>query len=353
MNYVCDYGCGKEAKFQFKNGRWCCEDHYTKCIAQRKGRFPKLKYVKNSNHICKWCGKEAHWQFKNGSWCCEKYSNSCPIIIEKNRKGHIEVINSIPKYFKETNHVCEYCGNKAYWKFKNGNWCCSSHVNKCPSKKINLSESHKYYLKDYQEKFPIFYKVEKLREDPETGEIQVHCKNHNCLNSKEMSGWFTPSKSQIGERIRSIKSGIGNNHFYCSNHCKLTCDLYHKSVDQIMSQDRINTGRIEEDEKNIPGYDIFRQEVFRRNIEEYEKITCEFCGNTNKDEMSVHHENPHKTHPEQSLDPINGWVLCGFGKGNNCHYLIGHKLGTKCSTSYLRKLICKRKYKNDNTRLHI
>ncbi len=116
-----------------------------------------------------------------------------------------------------------------------------------------------------------------------------------------------------------------------------------------MKQDLINAGYLKENENNIPGYDIWRQDVIKRNIEEYGELQCEYCGNTNKDELSVHHENPQKTHPEQILDPINGWVLCGFGKGNNCHYLIGHKPGTKCSTGYLRKLICKRRYKNDNS----
>jgi hypothetical protein len=28
---ICEYGCGKEAKYQFKNGRWCCSSHYSKC----------------------------------------------------------------------------------------------------------------------------------------------------------------------------------------------------------------------------------------------------------------------------------------------------------------------------------
>jgi len=33
---LCDYGCGQEAKYQFKNGRLCCSDHYKKCSERRK-----------------------------------------------------------------------------------------------------------------------------------------------------------------------------------------------------------------------------------------------------------------------------------------------------------------------------
>lgn len=33
---LCDYGCGQEAKYQFKNGKWCCEKHWNKCLVIRK-----------------------------------------------------------------------------------------------------------------------------------------------------------------------------------------------------------------------------------------------------------------------------------------------------------------------------
>jgi hypothetical protein len=32
----CEYGCGKEAKYQFKNGKWCCSDSYNKCPGMRE-----------------------------------------------------------------------------------------------------------------------------------------------------------------------------------------------------------------------------------------------------------------------------------------------------------------------------
>lgn len=41
--HICDYGCGREAKYQFKNGKWCCEDYHNKCpeaklVCERKYR---------------------------------------------------------------------------------------------------------------------------------------------------------------------------------------------------------------------------------------------------------------------------------------------------------------------------
>jgi very-short-patch-repair endonuclease len=40
---LCDYGCGQEAKFFFKNARkWCCKNHWTKC-SNKKGNFSKIR----------------------------------------------------------------------------------------------------------------------------------------------------------------------------------------------------------------------------------------------------------------------------------------------------------------------
>jgi len=36
MIHICDYGCGQEAKFQFKNGKWCCSKSCKSCPAQRE-----------------------------------------------------------------------------------------------------------------------------------------------------------------------------------------------------------------------------------------------------------------------------------------------------------------------------
>jgi hypothetical protein len=33
---LCDYGCGQEAKYQFKEGKYCCSKNWHSCPAQRK-----------------------------------------------------------------------------------------------------------------------------------------------------------------------------------------------------------------------------------------------------------------------------------------------------------------------------
>lgn len=208
-----------------------------------------------------------------------------------------------------------------------------------------MSEAQIKYTDDYQRDHLFFCKVEDIRDDPVTGDVQVHCKNHNCVNSKELGGWFTPTKLQINNRIIDLesKNGRGGCYFYCSEECKNSCDLFNKSVAQLMKRDTAIAGLAVD--LGAEGTEIWRQEVFKRNINEHGKLQCEICGSTDEHGLSAHHEKPQKTHPEMALDPDNGWVLCSFGKGNGCHLKYGHPKNTSCSTGELSKLICERKIK--------
>lgn len=40
---LCDYFCGQEAKFQLKNGKWCCSEHYSSCPENRRKNSAGLK----------------------------------------------------------------------------------------------------------------------------------------------------------------------------------------------------------------------------------------------------------------------------------------------------------------------
>lgn len=47
---LCEYGCGREATHQLKNGKWCCETSYNKCPEMRKKNSAGLKRAhKDSN----------------------------------------------------------------------------------------------------------------------------------------------------------------------------------------------------------------------------------------------------------------------------------------------------------------
>ena len=53
---VCDYGCGQEAKYQLKSGKWCCSESYKKCpemIRKNKEGQQKAKTYKECPHCHK------------------------------------------------------------------------------------------------------------------------------------------------------------------------------------------------------------------------------------------------------------------------------------------------------------
>lgn len=56
MMVICDYGCGQEVKYQFKNGKWCCSKNISSCskVKERKSKSEKEAWkdpVKKKNMI--------------------------------------------------------------------------------------------------------------------------------------------------------------------------------------------------------------------------------------------------------------------------------------------------------------
>ena len=169
----------------------------------------------------------------------------------------------------------------------------------------------------------IFYVEEKMRYNPDKPgekEIQVHCKNHNCVNSKEKDGWFTPKSQQFDDRKRSIEHILGHDgyYFYCCEECKIECPLYNIKVDP---------NKIIKKPSTSSEYQTWRNEVLKR--ENYE---CEYCG---EPATHAHHSRPQKLEPGFVLDPDFGVACC-----EKCHYKYGHKKGTNCSTGKLANKMC-------------
>jgi len=171
------------------------------------------------------------------------------------------------------------------------------------------------------ERYPLFSKIEKMRYNPDKPgkkEIQVHCKNHNCPNSKEQNGWFTPTKSQFFERIRQVEhpEGNGGSYFYCCEECKIECPLYKLQGDPNNKPVKNYTNE---------EYRIWRSEVLKRN-----EYICEYCLGI---ATHAHHSRPQKLEPFFTLDPDFGIACC-----EKCHYKYGHK--DECSTGNLANKIC-------------
>lgn len=74
---LCDYGCGQQAKFQFKNGKWCCEDDCHKCV-----EFKKRYEGKNNPSYGVSPSKETREKISKGN----KGKKCKPFTIEHRRK---------------------------------------------------------------------------------------------------------------------------------------------------------------------------------------------------------------------------------------------------------------------------
>lgn len=137
-NHLCYY-CGIPAEYQLKNKKWCCMPFSQQCPANRekrskilKERWNRLKscgyktqylselkenrykfnrekpynirkvdYLKSQleEHpeecFCKYCGKPAKYVLKSGTFCCSPSYNSCPKIIELNRKRCLDRLDKL------------------------------------------------------------------------------------------------------------------------------------------------------------------------------------------------------------------------------------------------------------------
>jgi hypothetical protein len=47
---LCNYGCGQEAKYQFKNDKWCCSENQNSCPEMKRKNSEKLKGENNPNY---------------------------------------------------------------------------------------------------------------------------------------------------------------------------------------------------------------------------------------------------------------------------------------------------------------
>ena len=284
-------------------------------------------------NICEYgCGQEAIYQFKNGKWCCSKFLLSCP-EIRKNQQG-----KNHPRIGKQHSNTSKkkmsesHTGKKGYWTGKKRSVKTKNKISKQLKGKslsiltrINMKTS----IQNIIDRYPFFSKIEEMRYNPDKlseKEIQVHCKNHNCLNSKEQGGWFTPSYHQLYERIRQIENvnGTDGSYFYCSQECKLECPLFNLHSDPFKEVIELYTHE---------EYDTWRNLVL-----EQDNYECQKCGS--KENLHCHHIIPVKLEPLFALDLDNGIVLC-----KDCHYKYGHKTGTECSTGNLANKVCNKKGK--------
>jgi len=153
------------------------------------------------------------------------------------------------------------------------------------------------------------------------------------LRCKYCQEYFIPTISMVNSRISAINGKMsGENNLYCSDKCKQSCVTFGKSPEQLMTQDQMRAGIIDEPTHRDP----YIQSQFRQLIIDKHGTNCELCGAIGID-VDVHHENPLASNCGTDImlwDNDNGIVVC-----KKCHHQRLH-VG-ECSPTALanRKLI--------------
>ncbi len=169
------------------------------------------------------CGKEAKHQFKNGKWCCENSTKKCPEIIMKSSKTRTGVKRNIEQIKNISNGHIGQKSTKKDLTYKEIYGERSDIIKeKMRNKKLLVKNLNKIKFK-----FPLLVKIEKLKIINDI--VHVKCKNNSCEK------WFIPLYSQIYERHRALNTprGYEENNFYCSDECKNTCVLYGSTLKSL------------------------------------------------------------------------------------------------------------------------
>jgi len=277
-------------------------------------------------NLCEYgCGQEAKYKTSNNRQCCSPKFNSCPGIRKRNSETNKikQSGKNNPMYGREQtieSKLKNSESNKKVWKDKSSTFNNPQYRKKLKKALIEASKKRKRTIKMLKEKYTLFSKIEEMRynpDKPKEKEIQVHCKNHNCSNSKEQGGWFTPTNIQLYERIRNVEHhGLDNSYYYCSQKCKNECPLFNLHSDPFKNNE-------------IP-YTSQEYQTFRNFVLERDDYKCQYCEDLATD---VHHERSQKLEPFFALDPNLAWSCC-----EKCHYTKGHK--DECSTGALANRIC-------------
>jgi hypothetical protein len=244
---LCDYGCGKEAVYQFKNGKRCCSKYWQRCPVMRK--------------------KVSHKQTKKTR---EKLSKALTGI-----KRSEETKRKIGKASKKRTHTEETKKR-------------ISRLNKQNSffKKTKIVfDGIVYCCYDTQKNKILF--CEEIRRDLEY-EILLNVKCFYC------GKWFRPTRIEMNARLQRINYDMGK--FYCSNNCKIQCPVFYKHK---YSADH---------PKNKRALAVEVSHELRKMVFERDEWECQRCGSI--ESLHCHHTDPKAKFPMFANDMDSCVTFC-------------------------------------------
>jgi len=343
---LCDYGCGKEAKFLFKNGKYCCSKNISFCESiknkigsknsnnhwgetaknKRNETIDNYELNHDSTKLCSYnCGNIAKYIFKNGKFCCEKRPSMCSMVIKIKKyktpwnKG-IKT-NIIPWSKGLTKYTDERV--RSISEKNTGKKLTQEHKTKLKKIKLKLFKDktkHPSYKGEYYSKniplYDTYASKLTIEEEPKRDDLDKNILTVICTYCKKR---FIPKATDVVERINSLNGDYGERRLYCSKECKNECPIFKRRIYQSNHPKNKNVYY------NSSEYNIFRNFVLKRD-----NNICQYCGEKAE---HVHHTKPQKLEPFFSLDPDYAISVC-----KTCHYKYGHQ--DECSTTNIGNKIC-------------
>ena len=324
-----------------------CWDNIENIRLTKKGNFrdmvkKRTLYLK----ICKQCGEEFIGR-KNAKYCFENCMGKDRLnksrSIETKRKISIS-LKGRPgrKHTEETKQKISKAnkGENNYWygktfskehKRKIGkSGIGKKHAEETKQKisKANKGENGSNWKGGYYSKgIPLYdtyaHQIEWCEEVRRNKE-DLNILEVRCFKCNE---WYIPTLNNMNDRIQCLKGNYkGECKFYCSDQCKNSCSIFHKSPETLMKEDAVRSGR-------LPWLELTRevQPELRSMVLERDEHKCVKCGNTN--DLQCHHIYPVNIEPLLSADVDNCITLC-----KDCHLEVHKKDG--CEFNQLKLEMC-------------
>ena len=277
---ICQYGCGKEAKYQFKNGNWCCSSHWLKCEGQK-------------NKV----------SGKNNPFYGKKHKEETNKINSEYHKGKSTWNKGIPRTEEEKEKISittkEAMKNPDIQEL-------------LKARSALLKEQHPNWNGGYYNKgIPLYNTYASRINYAENCRRNTEDRNILEVKCAYCGIWFIPTVTEVYERIRALEGrNYGEQRIYCSYKCKIECPIYHQII-------------YPKDSKPETSREV--QPELRQMRFELDKYTCQKCGK-HKDELEVglhcHHIEGIKWEPLESADIDKCITVC-----KTCHLEIHKKEG--------------------------
>lgn len=284
---LCDYECGQKASYYFKApDKWCCSLSYNGCRTSRRQRSKTLssdQYFENIYHkLCDHgCGQEAKFKTKSGKFRCSKANSSCPEIVKRkpitwnkisSNNLSVEIINKPQKIVHSHmvevfSGICDYgCEQVAKFKSSSGRLCCEKSHLSCKNVRKKNSER---------------MKINNPMKNPET--IQKNFRNHGRQKTgpeKYLENLFRELNLEI--------LYIGDGRKYINGRSPDFIILNTKKLIEVYDSSFNYCGEIRGDEwvekrrSQLHGYDTLFIDFYKlggiKNYEKLVKIIMEFYG---------------------------------------------------------------------------